>query len=118
MSKADLQADYFEMFGESAPTSWSKTKLTEAMGLTPTEEVLPTKTEAKAKGKFWKNPMFFMAFGTVTGAVTPEQEAEFNRVTPEESKIENFICDHDPAAERWEKAKKASRVRAGLPAEK
>ena len=85
--------------------------------LVETEEVVPKKKrepKRQAKGMFWKNPTHFHVFGTVTGEVTAEQEIEFNRVTPKETAIKNWIMDHDPIAKRQDEAKARMKKRAGL----
>ncbi len=80
---------------------------------------MPGKGKQKAPAKkakmYWKNPTHFHKFGTVKGIVTPDQEEEWNKVTPEASKLSNYVLDYDPIAKRLEEAKKKMRKRAGLP---
>ena len=128
-NKEKLQAKYTEVLGEVPMDVLTAAQLKAAIEdaesrgeATEKKEAKQTKLfEPKCSGKFWKNPAHFENLGTVTGAVTPEQEEEFyaatkNNIPPAD--IMTKVLDYDPIAKREQEARERMRKRAGLPPEK
>ncbi len=117
-TKKDYQAEYTKVTGQIPMETLTTNELKQAI----TDFKQPAKQtglfEPKCTGKFWKSPISFHKFGTVTGAVLPEHEEEFEAVTPKETDIMKWVLDYDPIAKRRAEALKSMRKRAGLPDDK
>ena len=111
MSKAELQSKYMEQFGEVADESMTVAQLRAAMK--PVKETKPS----NAVGQFWKNPVHFEKFGTISGKVLAEHAKEFEEITPDATNIMDWVLDYDPIAKRKADARTKARNRAGLPAD-
>lgn len=57
---------------------------------------------------YWSNPVYFSnpKFGLQEGLVTKEAAAEYERVTPDATKLEDAVLDYDPKAKKIKEAKK------------